>query len=84
MSARISSSIWSHRKVDPEGRDRRFSRASGEDARQRGRKRTRRNWKHEKNGRNFVDYYDCRLRFPILPPNSMISAAQQIIREVYS
>ena len=42
------------------------------------------NWKHEKNGRNFVDYYDCRLRFPIRPPNSMISAAQQIIREVYS
>ena len=42
------------------------------------------NWKHEKGGRNFVDYYDCRLRFPIRPPNSMISAAQQIIREVYS
>jgi uncharacterized protein (TIGR02466 family) len=42
------------------------------------------NWKHEKGGRNFADYYDCRLRFPIRPPNSMISAAQQIIREVYS
>jgi uncharacterized protein (TIGR02466 family) len=42
------------------------------------------NWKHEKGGRNFVDYYDCRLRFPIRPPNNMISAAQQIIREVYS
>jgi uncharacterized protein (TIGR02466 family) len=42
------------------------------------------NWKHEKGGRNFVDYYDCRLRFPIRPPNSMISAAYQIIREVYS
>jgi uncharacterized protein (TIGR02466 family) len=42
------------------------------------------NWKHEKGGRNFVDYYDCRLRFPIRPPNSMISAAHQIIREVYS
>jgi hypothetical protein len=42
------------------------------------------NWKHEKGGKNFVDYYDCRLRFPIRPPNSMISAAQQIIREVYS
>ena len=23
------------------------------------------NWKHEKGGKNFVDYYDCRLRFPI-------------------
>jgi hypothetical protein len=34
-------------------------------------------------GRNFVDYYDCRLRFPILYPNSMIAAAQQIIRQVF-
>jgi len=42
------------------------------------------NWKHEKGGRNFVDYYDCRLRFPIRPPNSMIAAAQQVIRQVYS
>ena len=41
------------------------------------------NWKHE-GGRNFVDYYDCRLRFPIRPPNNMVSAAHQIIREVYS
>jgi len=42
------------------------------------------NWKHEKGGKNFVDYYDCRLRFPIRHPNSMISAAQQIIHKVYS
>ncbi len=42
------------------------------------------NWKHEKGGRNFVDYYDCRLRFPIRYPNSMIAAAQQIIRKVYA
>ena len=41
------------------------------------------NWKHEKGGRNFVDYYDCRLRFPIRYPNGMIAAAQQAIREVY-
>ncbi len=41
------------------------------------------NWKHEKGGRNFVDYYDCRLRFPIRYPNSMISATQHAIREVY-
>ena len=41
------------------------------------------NWKHVQGGRNFVDYYDCRLRFPIFPPNSMIAAAQQIIRQVY-
>jgi uncharacterized protein (TIGR02466 family) len=42
------------------------------------------NWKHEKGGKNFVDYYDCRLRFPIRPPNAMISAAQQVLRQVYS
>lgn len=41
------------------------------------------NWKHEKGGKNFVDYYDCRLRFPIRYPNGMISAAQQVIRKVY-
>jgi uncharacterized protein (TIGR02466 family) len=41
------------------------------------------NWKRENGGRNFVDYYDCRLRFPIRPPNSMISAAQQVIHKVY-
>ena len=42
------------------------------------------NWKHEKGGKNFVDYYDCRLRFPIRYPNSMIAAAQQVIRKVYT
>jgi uncharacterized protein (TIGR02466 family) len=41
------------------------------------------NWKHEQGGKNFVDYYDCRLRFPIRYPNAMIAAAQQIIRKVY-
>jgi len=41
------------------------------------------NWKYEKGGKNFVDYYDCRLRFPIMYPNSMIAAAQEIIRQVY-
>jgi len=42
------------------------------------------NWKYQKGGRNFVDYYDCRLRFPVCFPNTMISAAQQAIRTVYS
>jgi uncharacterized protein (TIGR02466 family) len=41
------------------------------------------NWKHETGGRNFVDYYDCRLRFPIRYPNSMVSAVQQVIRQIY-
>jgi uncharacterized protein (TIGR02466 family) len=42
------------------------------------------NWKHEKGGKNFVDYYDCRLRFPIRYPNGMIAAAQQAIHKVYA
>lgn len=42
------------------------------------------NWKHEKGGKNFTDYYDCRLRFPIRHPNAMISAAQQAIHKVYA
>jgi hypothetical protein len=42
------------------------------------------NWKLEKGGKNFVDYYDCRLRFPIRYPNSMVAAAQQVIRKVYT
>jgi uncharacterized protein (TIGR02466 family) len=37
------------------------------------------NWKHEPGGRNFLDYYDCRLRFPIRHPNSLIAVAQQVI-----
>ena len=41
------------------------------------------NWKHEQGGRNFVDYYDCRLRFPIRNPNNLISVAQQAISKVY-
>ena len=42
------------------------------------------NWKHEDGGRNFADYYDCRLRFPIRYPNSMIGTAQRAIRDVFS
>jgi uncharacterized protein (TIGR02466 family) len=41
------------------------------------------NWKLEKGGRNFVDYYDCRLRFPIRYPNGLVTTAQQVIRKVY-
>jgi hypothetical protein len=42
------------------------------------------NWKIQEGGRNFVDYYDCRLRFPVLFPNNMIDAAQLAIRTVYA
>ena len=41
------------------------------------------NWKHEQGGRNFVDYYDCRLRFPIRFPNSMVAVARQTIAKVF-
>ena len=42
------------------------------------------NWKYVEGGRNFVDYYDCRLRFPVWFPNQMISLAHQIVLKVYS
>ena len=42
------------------------------------------NWKHVEGGRNFVDYYDCRLRFPVRFPNNMLSVAHQAIQTVYS
>jgi hypothetical protein len=42
------------------------------------------NWKHVEGGRNFVDYYDCRLRFPVWFPNNMMSIAHQAIQTVYS
>ena len=42
------------------------------------------NWKNEVGGRNFIDYYDCRLRFPIRYPTSLVSVAQKAIKEVYA
>jgi uncharacterized protein (TIGR02466 family) len=41
------------------------------------------NWKHEAGGRNFVDYYDCRLRIPIRFPTGLISVAQKAIQQIY-
>lgn len=42
------------------------------------------NWKYVEGGRNFVDYYDCRLRFPLWFPNQMIDVAHHAIKTVYS
>jgi Family of unknown function (DUF6445)/2OG-Fe(II) oxygenase superfamily len=42
------------------------------------------NWKYVDGGRNFVDYYDCRLRFPVWFPNNMIAVAHQAVQTVYS
>jgi len=41
------------------------------------------NWKHVAGGRNFVDYHDCRLRFPVWFPNHMIGIAAQAIEGVW-
>ncbi|MGD8341909.1 MAG: TIGR02466 family protein [Gammaproteobacteria bacterium] len=41
------------------------------------------NWKLEPGTRNFVDYYDCRLRIPIRYPNKVVGAAQQVVHKVY-
>jgi len=41
------------------------------------------NWKHEAGGRNFIDYYDCRLRIPIRFPTGLISVAQKAIQQIY-
>ncbi len=42
------------------------------------------NWKHVEGGRNFTDYYDCRLRFPVWFPNNMVAIAHQAIESVYA
>ncbi|MGD8340912.1 MAG: TIGR02466 family protein [Gammaproteobacteria bacterium] len=41
------------------------------------------NWKLEAGSRNFVDYYDCRLRFPIRYPTSLVSVAQKAIQQIF-
>jgi hypothetical protein len=41
------------------------------------------NWKLEPGSRNFVDYYDCRLRIPIRYPNKVVAAAQRAVHQVY-
>ncbi len=41
------------------------------------------NWKQGPDSRNFVDYYDCRQRFPVQFPNPLIDAAVQIVEKVY-
>jgi hypothetical protein len=42
------------------------------------------NWKTTPDGHNFTDYYDCRLRFPVIFPNPLIDAARQIVHKVYA
>ncbi len=41
------------------------------------------NWTICEGGRNFVDYYDCRLRFPVFPPVGLIALAQHAIHTGY-
>jgi hypothetical protein len=42
------------------------------------------NWKHAPGGRNFVDYHDCRLRFPVTYPNRLVGVACDIIGQAWS
>jgi hypothetical protein len=41
------------------------------------------NWGYPEGTRNFVDYYDCRLRFPVFPPNGLIALAGRAIEMYY-
>ncbi len=41
------------------------------------------NWGYPEGTRNFVDYYDCRLRFPVSPPVGLIALAQHAIQARY-
>jgi hypothetical protein len=41
------------------------------------------NWAYPQGTRNFIDYYDCRLRFPVFPPVNLIALSQHVILEHY-
>ena len=43
------------------------------------------NWGYPEGARNrnFIDYYDCRLRFPVFPPVGLIALAQHAIEVAY-
>ncbi len=42
------------------------------------------NWGYPEGTRNFIDYYDCRLRFPVFPPVGLIGLAQQVIQGYFN
>ena len=42
------------------------------------------NWGYPEGTRNFIDYYDCRLRFPVFPPVGLIALAQHAIQAHYN
>ena len=41
------------------------------------------NWKHRPGGKNFVDYQDCRLRYPVMGPLDLWQFAINVVREAY-
>ena len=41
------------------------------------------NWKHQPNGKNFIDYKDCRVRYPVMAPLSLWQLAINIVRQAY-
>jgi hypothetical protein len=42
------------------------------------------NWKTTADGFNFVDYFDCRLRIPVVFPCPLVDAARHIVHKVYA
>ncbi len=41
------------------------------------------NWGYPEGTRNFIDYRDCRLRFPVFPPVGLIALAAHVIQAHY-
>jgi hypothetical protein len=41
------------------------------------------NWLYPEGTRNFIDYYDCRLRYPVFPPVGLIAIAGHAIQEYF-
>ena len=41
------------------------------------------NWKHRPNGKNFVDYKDCRVRYPVMAPLELWQLAINVVRQAY-
>ena len=41
------------------------------------------NWKHKPGGKNFVDYKDCRVRYPVMAPLDLWQLTINIVREAY-
>lgn len=41
------------------------------------------NWKHKEGSRNFIDYYDCRIRYPIISQLDLFERTQELVKEYF-